>query len=67
MPLYEYRCTSCDTQFECIVPHTLMSAKCPQCGGFVSERLPSAPAVHFKGSGFYATDYQAPKGAKVDE
>ena len=57
MPLYEYECKKCHHRFEKIQkfsdPHT---KKCPQCGGPV-EQVISAPAVQFKGSGWYVTDY----------
>jgi putative FmdB family regulatory protein len=57
MPLYEYECKKCHHRFEKIQkfsdPHT---KKCPKCGGPV-EQLISAPAVQFKGSGWYVTDY----------
>lgn len=57
MPLYEYECGKCGKHFEKIEkldgPHL---KKCPACGGRV-ERLMSAPAIQFKGSGWYVTDY----------
>jgi putative FmdB family regulatory protein len=57
MPLYEYLCKKCGHRFERIQkfsdPHI---KKCPECGGRV-EQLLSAPAVQFKGSGWYVTDY----------
>jgi putative FmdB family regulatory protein len=57
MPLYEYRCKKCGHHFERIQkfsdPHV---KKCPDCGGAV-EQVISAPAVQFKGSGWYVTDY----------
>ncbi|HZP34658.1 MAG TPA: FmdB family zinc ribbon protein [Candidatus Acidoferrales bacterium] len=57
MPLYEYECKKCLHRFERIQkfsdPHV---KKCPECGGAVEQVL-SAPAVQFKGSGWYVTDY----------
>lgn len=57
MPLYEYQCTKCKRRTEKIEsvsgPHL---KKCPHCGGKV-EPLISAPAIQFKGSGWYVTDY----------
>jgi putative FmdB family regulatory protein len=57
MPLYEYQCKKCHHRFEKIQkfsdPHV---KKCPKCGGPV-EQLLSPPAVQFKGSGWYVTDY----------
>ena len=57
MPLYEYQCTKCGHRFEKIQKFSdKMIKKCPECGGPV-EQLLSAPAVQFKGSGWYVTDY----------
>ena len=62
MPLYEYQCEKCKHQFERIQKFSDPPVKkCPQCGGPVHQLL-SAPAVRFKGSGWYVTDY-ARKGA----
>jgi len=57
MPLYEYVCHRCGKTFEVIqkfADKPLTSH--PECGGEV-ERLVSAPALQFKGSGWYVTDY----------
>lgn len=62
MPIYEYRCPDGHT-FE--VMHSMSErpvSECEVCGKHV-ERVFHAPAVHFKGSGFYTTDY-AKKGSK---
>jgi len=57
MPLYEYECKKCHHRFEKIQKFSdKMVKKCPECGGPV-EQLISAPAVQFKGSGWYVTDY----------
>lgn len=57
MPLYEYQCKKCKHRFERIQKFSDPEVKkCPECGGSV-ERLLSAPAVQFKGSGWYVTDY----------
>ena len=57
MPLYEYLCKKCGHRFEKIQKFSDPEIKeCPQCGGEV-ERLLSAPAVQFKGTGWYVTDY----------
>ena len=57
MPLYEYQCTKCGHRFEKIQKFSDKKIKkCPDCGGPV-EQLLSAPAVQFKGSGWYVTDY----------
>lgn len=57
MPLYEYRCLKCGKRFERIQRFSdPPRSTCPQCGGY-AERLISAPAFQFKGTGWYATDY----------
>jgi putative FmdB family regulatory protein len=57
VPLYEYRCKDCGHQFEKIQSFSAPDEKeCPVCHGPV-ERLISASALQFKGSGWYATDY----------
>ena len=57
MPLYEYECKKCGHRFEKIQKFSdKMVKKCPVCGGQV-EQMISAPAVQFKGSGWYVTDY----------
>jgi putative FmdB family regulatory protein len=57
MPLYEYVCTKCDNRFERIQKFSdPLVTECPLCGGKV-ERAMSIPAIHFKGSGWYVTDY----------
>jgi putative FmdB family regulatory protein len=60
MPLYEYKCKKCGHRFERIQSFSAEDVKeCPVCQGEV-ERLISTPArAHFKGSGFYSTDYAA--------
>jgi putative FmdB family regulatory protein len=57
MPLYEYECFLCGYRFERIrrvAKASLM--ECPECGGSV-RRLLGVPALQFKGSGWYVTDY----------
>ena len=57
MPLYEYECFLCRHKFERIRRVANASdVKCPECGGSV-RRLLGAPALQFKGSGWYDTDY----------
>jgi len=73
MPLYEYRCQDCGQTVEVIqkLSDPVLSV-CQGCGGRL-ERLLSAPAIQFKGSGWYITDYaraqnkngSAPKGAST--
>jgi len=62
MPLYEYECDACGHRFEKIQKFSdPLEDTCPKCGGPV-HKLMSSPAIQFKGSGFYITDY--PKGEK---
>ncbi|MGD0212160.1 MAG: zinc ribbon domain-containing protein [Terriglobales bacterium] len=57
MPNYEYLCKKCGHRFEQIRKFSDKPLrKCPQCGGLI-EQVISAPAVQFKGSGWYVTDY----------
>ena len=75
MPLYEYLCDSCGHRFEKIQKFSdPLVTTCPKCGKENSvEQVLAAPAVQFKGSGWYVTDYaksgsrQASSGSsKVD-
>jgi putative FmdB family regulatory protein len=62
MPNYEYLCKNCGHRFEQIRKFSdRQLRKCPECGGVI-EQVISAPAVQFKGSGWYVTDYPK-KGA----
>ena len=57
MPLYEYQCKKCHSLTERIQKFSDPPlVVCPHCGGEL-EQLLSAPAVQFKGSGWYVTDY----------
>jgi putative FmdB family regulatory protein len=57
MPIYEYQCKKCHHRFEKIQKFSdPLVKKCPKCGAPVEQVL-SAPAVQFKGSGWYVTDY----------
>ena len=66
MPLYEYQCVKCKRRTEKIEsvagPHL---RKCPHCGGKVEQTL-TAPAIQFKGTGWYVTDYAGKKSAGSD-
>lgn len=70
MPTYEYRCSSCQHEFE---KFQRMSeepvAECPKCGASSERRLSGGAGLLFKGSGFYITDYRSDsykKAAKSD-
>jgi len=57
MPLYEYGCSDCGERLEVLQKVSdAPLAMCPRCGGHM-EKLLSAPALQFKGSGWYITDY----------
>jgi len=61
MPIYEYVCQKCERRTEVIQQVGERSIRiCPHCGGRVKKAF-AAPAVHFKGSGFYVTDYARAK------
>jgi putative FmdB family regulatory protein len=58
MPLYEYRCEACGHQFEKIQRFSDEPISvCPSCGRGPVVKLLSSPAIQFKGSGWYITDY----------
>ena len=62
MPLYEYECDACGQRFEVIQKFSDAPVDvCRKCGKGPVQRLPSSPAIQFKGSGWYITDY-AQKG-----
>lgn len=62
MPLYEYQCDACDCRFEVIQKYSDAPVDvCRECGKGPVHRLLSSPAIQFKGSGWYVTDY-AKKG-----
>jgi putative FmdB family regulatory protein len=61
MPLHEYQCAQCGERVEILQkisdpPYS----HCPKCGAEM-KKLISSPAIQFKGSGFYKTDYASPK------
>lgn len=58
MPLYEYECDACHQRFERIQKFSDPPADvCAKCGKGPVRRLLSSPAIQFKGSGWYITDY----------
>ena len=57
MPIYEYECRKCKAHTEAFQKvNDKPLTKCPKCGGRLDKRI-SAPAIQFKGSGWYVTDY----------
>ena len=64
MPIYEYECRRCGHRFELIQKFSDKPRKrCPECSGAV-DRLISPPAIRFKGTGWYVTDYAEKKISK---
>lgn len=56
MPIYQYRCTECEHEFELVQSFNDPAIeKCPKCNGVVRKQFSSVGVV-FKGSGFYRTD-----------
>jgi putative FmdB family regulatory protein len=67
MPIYEYVCESCKRKTEAIQRVGEKPLKiCPHCGGRLKKMF-SAPAIQFKGSGFYITDYARAKKEEKKE
>ena len=66
MPLYEYECDACGGRFEVIQKFSETTEQCRRCGKGPVRRLMSSPAIQFKGSGWYITDY-AQKGKSGGE
>ena len=65
MPIYEYECRKCKAHTEAFQKVTDKPlTKCPKCGGRLEKQI-SAPAIQFKGAGWYVTDY-AGKATKSD-
>ena len=66
MPLYEYQCDACGRRFELIQRYSDPPVEiCTNCGASPVRKLFSSPAIQFKGSGWYITDY-ARKDQKTD-
>jgi putative FmdB family regulatory protein len=66
MPIYEFRCKKCHAQLEVFQKMSdKPPSRCQKCGGRL-EKLLSAPAIQFKGQGWYVTDY-ARKGNKSED
>ncbi len=64
MPLYEYQCEACGQRFEMIQKFSdAPPDACRLCGKGPVQRLLSSPAIQFKGSGWYITDYAKKSGS----
>ena len=67
MPLYEYECQQCGLHYERLEhASALHNGTCPECG-HVARRLIGAPALKFKGSGWYVNDYGKGNGSRPNE
>jgi putative FmdB family regulatory protein len=67
MPLYEYKCDACGRRFELIQRFSDPPAdKCSVCGSGPVHKQLSSPAIQFKGSGWYITDYAKKQEQKGD-
>ena len=67
MPLYEYKCGKCAHTFEKIESYSAPETrKCPKCGA-KAERVLAPPAIQFKGTGWYVTDYAGKSPAKSSD
>lgn len=59
MPTYDYKCLSCDHEFEFFQKITDEALKeCPKCGGVIKRLIGAGSGPIFKGAGFYHTDYK---------
>ena len=56
MPIYEFRCTTCHYMFEKLMTIYDDYPACPLCSS-ATEKIISSPVSHFRGKGFYCTDY----------
>jgi putative FmdB family regulatory protein len=65
VPIYEYRCDDCETSFEVLQRMSDDPLEtCEKCGGHLRKVLHPV-AIHFKGSGFYTTDYGKGSGRRA--
>ena len=68
MPLYEYECDACGRRFEIIQKFSDPPPEtCRLCGKGPARRLMSSPAIQFKGTGFYITDYTQKEKGRSDD
>jgi len=67
MPTYAYRCPACGHEFQKFHKMSVRTRpKCPACGAVAERVITGGVGLHFKGSGFYVTDYPK-KGSKAPE
>lgn len=68
MPTYEYRCEQCSHQFEVFARMSDPAPEqCEACGQSALVKVLFPVAVHYRGSGFYSTDYSGRRSATGDE
>ena len=68
MPIYEYKCNTCDLQFEILQKINDVPAKtCPECNSHNLRKLVSAAAFKLKGTGWYETDFKTKKPKKAND
>ncbi len=66
MPIYEYKCEDCGAETEVLQKASEPpKKKCSRCGGKLKKKL-SAPAIQFKGEGWYVTDHAKRSGPKPE-
>jgi putative FmdB family regulatory protein len=59
MPTYAYRCPKCGHEFHKFQKITVKTRpRCPECGATAERKITGGAGLHFKGSGFYVTDYK---------
>ena len=58
MPRYDYKCFECNDEQELVLPMNHDKPTCIECPNTMTQVFRNAPASHFKGSGFYSTDYK---------
>ena len=65
MPIYEYRCSTCQFQDDLMLKVSAATTlQCPSCQRYTFEKLVSAPSFKLSGSGWYETDFKNKKESK---
>jgi putative FmdB family regulatory protein len=68
LPTYDYHCNACDKTYEARESFSApMEHECQECGKGIAKRLLTAPAIVFKGSGWYAKDSKSKAASSDDE
>ena len=68
MPIYEFICADCQDSFEQLLSYSAtQKPACPSCGSEQTHRKLSAPAIHFKGDGFYLTESRKEAESKSEK